>query len=202
MIALTGGIGSGKSTVAKALADRGAVILDADAIVRDLQMPGRPVFEAMVERWGSEIVDLCGQLDRQAVAAIVFNDKSELEALEQLIHPRVRQEMIDRISELATTDSIVVQDVPLLEKVMGDRRSEASTLVVDCPVDIALGRLMEYRGFSREDAEARIAAQISRQERVALADFVLDNGGDLEQLDAEIERCWQWIEGLPDTVWA
>jgi dephospho-CoA kinase len=201
LIALTGGIGSGKSTVAGALAAKGAVILDADAIVRDLQQPGRPVFEAMVERWGSAIVDGCGQLDRQGVAAIVFNDKAELEALEQLIHPRVRQEMTDRIAELATTDSIVVQDVPLLEKVMGDRRSVASTLVVDCPVDVAISRLMEYRGFSRDDAEARIAAQISREERVALADFVLDNGGDLEQLDAEIERCWRWIADLPDTVW-
>ena len=202
LIALTGGIGSGKSTVARALAVRGAVILDADVIVRDLQQPGQPVFLAMVERWGSEIVDETGQLNRQAVANIVFHDAAELEALEGLIHPRVREEMTARISQLSTTASVVVQDIPLLNKVMGDdRRSHGSTLVVDCPVEVAVDRLVEFRGFDRSDAEARVAAQISRQERVAMADFVVDNGGDLESLEKEIERCWRWIEALPPTPW-
>ncbi|MDH3294782.1 MAG: dephospho-CoA kinase, partial [Acidimicrobiia bacterium] len=162
LIALTGGIGSGKSTVAKALAGRGAVVLDADAIVRDLQRAGRPVYEAMVERWGPSIVAEDGELDRQAVAGIVFNDQAELTALEELIHPRVRREMIERIDQLSETDQVVVQDVPLLEKVMGGRRSAASVVVVDCPVEVAVDRLVEHRRFDRADAEARVAAQISR----------------------------------------
>jgi dephospho-CoA kinase len=202
LIALTGGIGAGKSTVSHALAARGAVVLDADAIVRDLQRPGRPVFDAMVERWGSGIVADGGNLDRQAVADIVFNDAAELEALETLIHPLVRREMSERIGELAGTDRVVVQDVPLLEKVMGDRRSAASVLVVDCPTDVAIERLVEHRGFDRAAAEARVAAQISREERLGMADFVIDNSRDLAALDGEIERCWQWIESLPPTPWS
>ena len=197
LIALTGGIGSGKSTVARALADRGAVVLDADAIVKDLQQPGRPVFEAMVERWGPGIVADDETLERQAVADIVFNDAAELRALEDMIHPKVREEMTNRITELSTTDSIVVQDVPLLEKVMGERRFGASVLVVDCPIEIAVERLIEHRGFDRVDAEARVAAQISREERLEMADFVVDNSGDLSDLEAEIDRCWEWITGLP-----
>ncbi len=201
LIALTGGIGSGKSTVAKALGQRGAVVLDADAIVRDLQQPGQAVFEAMVERWGEGIVQESGDLNRQAVADIVFNDADELQALEELIHPRVREEMTARIDELAQTDNVVIQDVPLLEKVMGDRRSAASVLVVDCPIEVAISRLVEYRGFDAEDARARIEAQISRDERKAMADFVIDNSGDLDDLQAEVERCWAWIETLPATRW-
>lgn len=201
LISLTGGIGSGKSTVARGLADRGAELLDADAIVREMQQPGRPVFEEMVQRWGGAIVAPSGELDRAAVAGIVFGDTEELQALEAMTHPAVRAEMTSRIGELAKTDRVVVQDVPLLEKVMGDRRSSSSIVVVDCPIDVAIDRLIEFRGFDRADAEARVSAQISRTERLALADFVVDNGGDLTDLDAEIERCWAWIQTLPPSDW-
>ncbi len=201
LISLTGGIGSGKSTAARGLADRGAELLDADAMVREMQRPGQPVFAAMVERWGADIVLPSGELDRGAVAAIVFNDADELEALEEMIHPAVRAEMGRRIDDLSKTDRVVVQDVPLLEKVMGDRRSSSSIVVVDCPVEVAIERLVEHRGFERADAEARVAAQISRSERLAMADFVVDNGADLEHLELEIDRCWSWINTLPPSNW-
>ncbi len=202
LISLTGGIGSGKSTVARALAERGAELLDADAMVKDMQRPGRPVFVAMVERWGADIVAPSGELDRAAVAAIVFNDDDELKALEEMIHPAVRAEMAARIDELAETDRVVVQDIPLLEKVVGDRRSASKVVVVDCPIEVAIERLVEHRGFDVTDARARVAAQISRQERRAMADFVIDNGGDLDQLRLEVDRCWRWIQTLPPTGWA
>ena len=201
LISLTGGIGSGKSTVARGLADRGAVLLDADAMVRDMQQPGQPVFVAMVDRWGTEILNAAGELDRAAVAGIVFNDTDELKMLESMIHPEVRAEMKRRIGELAVTDAVVVQDVPLLEKVMGERRGASSIVVVDCPVEVAIERLIEFRGFVRADAEARVAAQISRSERLSMADFVIDNSGGLDRLEAEIERCWAWIEALPPSDW-
>ncbi|MDH3302987.1 MAG: dephospho-CoA kinase [Acidimicrobiia bacterium] len=201
LISLTGGIGSGKSTVARGLAERGAVLLDADAMVREMQQPGQPVFVAMVDRWGTRIVAPSGELDRAAVAGIVFNDPDELAELEAMIHPEVRAEMRRRIDELAGTDAVVVQDVPLLEKVMGDRRTSSSIVVVDCPVETAIDRLIEFRGFDRADVEARVAAQISRSERVAMADFVVDNSGDLDHLEAEIDRCWAWIETLPPSDW-
>lgn len=201
LISLTGGIGSGKSTVARGLEDRGAVLLDADAMVRKMQQPGQPVFTAMVERWGAGILTPTGELDRAAVAEIVFNDADELTALEALTHPEVRAEMTRRIDELAETDAVVVQDVPLLEKVMGERRASSWIVVVDCPVEVAIERLIEFRGMDRTDAEARVAAQISRSKRVAMADFVVDNSGDLEQLKAEIARCWAWIETLPPSPW-
>ncbi len=201
LISLTGGIGSGKSTAARRLADRGAALLDADAMVREMQQPGRPVFAAMVERWGNEIVLPSGELDRAAVASIVFNDGAELAALEAMIHPEVRTEMTRRIDQMAGTDAVVIQDVPLLEKVMGERRSSASIVVVDCPVEVAIERLVRYRGFDRADAEARVATQISREDRRALADFVIDNSGDLDQLEVEVDRCWAWIHTLPPSDW-
>lgn len=201
LISLTGGIGSGKSTVARGLEDRGAVLLDADAMVREMQQRGQPVFTAMVERWGAGILTPTGELDRAAVAEIVFNDADELTALEALTHPEVRAEMTRRIDDLAETDAVVVQDVPLLEKVMGERRASSWIVVVDCPVEVAIERLIEFRGMDRTDAEARVAAQISRSKRVAMADFVVDNSGDLEQLKAEIARCWAWIETLPPSPW-
>ncbi len=201
LISLTGGIGSGKSTVARGLAERGAELLDADAMVREMQRPGQPVFVAMVERWGSDIVTPSGELDRAAVAGIVFGDAAELRELEAMIHPAVRVEMSRRIDDLACSDRVVVQDVPLLEKVMGDRRASSSIVVVDCPIEVAIERLVEFRGFDRADAEARVAAQISRAERLEMADFVVDNGGDLDHLEAEIDRCWTWIQTLPPSDW-
>lgn len=198
---MTGGIGSGKSSVSERLAARGAAIVDADAVVKELQEPGQPVFAAMVERWGDRILDDDGRLDRPAVAAIAFGDPDELKALNELVHPPVQAEVRRRVDELASTDRVVVYDVPLLAEGKSDRRGASAVIVVDLPVELAIDRLVEHRGFDRADAEARIAAQASRTDRLALADFVIDNSGTVDDLDAEVERCWQWLENLAPTPW-
>lgn len=206
LIGLTGGIGSGKSSVSARLEGLGAALIDADAIVRELQRPGEAVFDAMVERWGTQIVASDGSLDRAAVAGIVFSDTSELEAIEAIVHPVLRKEMDRRIEELSTTDRVVVLDIPLLAESRAkdgalNARGTSAIVVVDCPIDLAVSRLVEHRGFEENDARARVAAQASREDRRALADFVVDNSGDEATLDAEVERCWAWIMTLDPTPW-
>ena len=201
LVALTGGIGSGKSSVSERLAARGAVIVDADEVVKKLQQPGEPVYQAMVERWGDRIVAEDGSLDRAAVAGIVFNDEAELKALNALVHPAVRAEMRAQTEAVAHTDHVVVLDIPLLAEGGSDRRGASAVIVVDLPPEVAIERLMTFRGFDRADAEARIAAQASRQDRLAMADFVIDNSGDLDALEAEVERCWGWLAVMDPTPW-
>ena len=206
LIGLTGGNGSGKSSVSSRLESRGAALIDADAIVRDLQQPDQPVFEAMVDRWGQRIVADDGSLDRAEVAGIVFSDKAELKAIEKIVHPALREEMDRRIEALSVTDRVVILDIPLLaesRKKEGalDARGTSAIIVVDCPVDIAVARLIEHRGFDEEDARARVAAQATRDERRALADFIVDNSGDEAGLDAEVDRCFSWLETLGPTPW-
>jgi dephospho-CoA kinase len=196
LIGLTGGIGSGKSTVSALLADRGAVVIDADAVTKELQQPGTLVFEAMVERFGDRIVAADGTLDRQAVADIVFNDVAELTALNSIVHPAVGKEIFRRIQERIETDDVVVLDVPLLGK--NGLYQVDGVLVVDTPIDVAVERLVEHRGMDEADARARIANQISRAERVAGADMVVDNGGSEADLDDQLPKVWAWIESLPD----
>ncbi len=197
LVVLTGGIGAGKSSVSGAMASRGAVIVDADAIVKQLQQPGGAIHRAMVDRWGATIVADDGALDRQAVADIVFNDADELKALNEIVHPETRTEMRRQAEANAGTDRIVVLDIPLLAgRDDAAKRGASAIVVVDCPVEVAIERLVEHRGFERADAEARIANQVGRDERLGWADFVVDNGGDLDQLAAEIERCWTWLQTL------
>lgn len=198
VIGLTGGIGSGKSTVSSLLADRGAAVVDADAIVHELQRPGTPVFAAMVERFGSAVVAADGTLDREAVAALVFGDHPDAAAnladLNAIVHPAVGQEIADRLTALAETDRLVVLDVPLM--VESGRRGHAALLVVDCPPDVAVARLVEQRGMSEEDARGRLARQVAREERLAAADFVIDNSGDLEHLRRQVDRAWEWMQSI------
>ena len=195
VVGLTGGIGAGKSTVSAALRERGAVVVDADAITKELQQPGRPVFEAMVARWGDGIVAADGTLDRPAVAAIVFNDPAALGELNAMVHPAVGAEIARRLEAAAGTDQVVVLDIPLL--VEGGRHATAGVLVVDCPVETQVERLVAQRGMSEEDARARIASQATREERLARADFVIDNGGPPDALPPQIDAAWAWIESLP-----
>jgi dephospho-CoA kinase len=200
VVGLTGGIGSGKSTVSALLAARGAVIVDADAIVRDLQRAGQPVFEKMVERFGTGIVGVDGELDRAAVAAVVFADPEVLKELNGIVHPAVGTEIRRRVAEQATTDNVVVLDIPLLAE--GDGRSRypvAGVIVVDTPVDVAVDRLVRQRGLSEEDARARMARQVSREDRLKIADRVVDNSGDRAALEAQIDDLWAWIHTLPST---
>lgn len=196
VVGLTGGIGSGKSTVSSLLAARGAVIIDADAIVRELQAPGGEAYVAMVERFGSGIVGPDGELDRPAIAALVFEDEAARLDLNKIVHPLVGREMATRMAAQAQTDNIVVLDIPLLAERGRGAYPVAGVIVVDCPVDVAVARLMEFRGFTEDDARARVAAQISREERRAIADVVIDNGGTLEQLEAQIDGVWAWLEEL------
>ena len=197
VIGLTGGIGSGKSTVSAALAERGAVVVDADAITRELQGPGQPVLAAMVERFGPQILRPDGTLDRQAVADVVFVDAEALADLNAIVHPAVGAEIAGRLAALAETDDVVILDVPLL--VESGRDDMAGTIVVDTDPEVAVERLVAHRGFAEADARARIARQASREDRLAKADFVIDNGGDLDALTPQIDRCWAWIEGLRPT---
>lgn len=196
LVALTGGIGAGKSSASARLEHRGAALIDADAVVKELQQPGQAVHAAMVERWGEGIVAEDGQLDRQAIANIVFNDEDELKALNALVHPVVRKEMNRQAESFRDTDRVVILDIPLLNEGDAQKRGAVGVIVVDCPPETAIERLVTHRGFDRADAEARMAAQASREERLGLADFVVDNGGDLAQLGAEIERCWNWLMSL------
>lgn len=194
LLGLTGGIGSGKSTVSAALAARGAVIIDADAITRELQAPGTEVFAEMVQRFGDGIVEADGTLDRQAVAAIVFSDPAALADLNRIVHPRVGAEISRRLQAAAMGDDVVILDVPLL--VETGRDDMVGTIVVDLDPEVAVRRLVEQRGFDEVDARARIARQASREERRQHADFVIDNSGSREALEAEVSRCWSWIESL------
>lgn len=197
---LTGGIGSGKSTVSSLLNARGATIIDADAIVRHLQRPGELVFEAMVERWGTQVVAEDGSLDRARVGEIVFNDSSELDALNALVHPAVAEETARLVDEVSETDAVVIHDIPLLVLPGGklltsrDHTQWRGIIVVDTPIDVAVDRVVSSRGMDREAVEARMAAQATREERRAAADFVIDNSGDLDALEAQVAELWEWIE--------
>ena len=193
-IGLTGGIGAGKSTVAQLLVARDAVLIDADVIVRDLQQPGATVFVQMVERFGSAIVRADGALDRAAVAEIVFSDKEQLAALNAIVHPAVTDEMTRRRQALAPTDATVVLDIPLL--IETNYSDLDAVVVVDVDPEIAIRRLVEHRGFSESDARARVANQASRVDRLAIADFVIDNSGSLDEVRERVAACWQWICSL------
>lgn len=193
-IGLTGGIGSGKSTVAAMLVERGAVLLDADAMVRELQMQGMPVLAAMVQRWGDRILDAAGGLDRQAVADIVFADPDELTALNLIVHPAVGDEMTRRRAELSGTDATVILDIPLL--VESGHKGLAGIVVVDVDPEVAVERLVAGRGFTATDARNRISRQASRSQRLERADLVVDNSGTLDDLVHQVDLAWEWIATL------
>jgi dephospho-CoA kinase len=195
LVGLTGGIGSGKSTVSALLADKGAVIIDADAITRELQQAGTEVFNAIVDRFGPEVVASDGTLDRPALAAVVFTDAQAKKDLEAIVHPAVGAEMIKRLQDLAETDHVVVYDVPLL--VEAKRSGYGAVIVVDVDPEIAVRRLVEQRGMDEADARARIANQASRQERAAVADRVIDNSGTLGDLRRQVDEVWVWLASLP-----
>jgi dephospho-CoA kinase len=195
VVGLTGGIGSGKSTVSAMLADHGAVVIDADAITRELQEPGTEVFTAMVDRFGQHIVAADGSLDRQAVADMVFNDPDALADLNAIVHPAVGLEIANRLAAAAdapvpagATAPIVVLDVPLL--VETGRTDMAAVIVVDTHPDVQMHRLVNQRGLDAADAAARMARQATRQQRLDRADHVIDNTSDLDHLRAETDRVW------------
>ncbi len=189
-IAVTGGIGSGKSSVTARLAERGAVVIDADRIAREVVEPGTPGLAAVVAEFGTGILTPDGALDRPAMAAIVFSDEEGRRALEAIVHPLVGRRSHELL-EAAPDDALVVYDVPLLAESADLGRVEGfdRVVVVTAPVEVRVRRLVE-RGLAEADARARVAAQASDDARLAIADLVVDNGGDLAALDAEVDRLW------------
>ena len=199
VLGLTGGIGAGKSTVAGLLTERGAPVIDADAVTRDLQRPGQPVYSAIVDHFGAGVTAPDGSLDRRALAEVVFADPAALAELEALTHPEVAAAIAGRLAAAAGgADEVMVLDVPLLFET-GNYRVDG-VVVVDCPTEIAVRRLVEGRGMAEGDVRARMARQATREERLAGADFVIDNGGPPERLASEVERAWTWIQGLESTA--
>jgi dephospho-CoA kinase len=197
MVALTGGIGSGKSTVAERLARRGAVLVDADAIAREVVEPGTPALAALAERFGDGILAGDGTLDRGALARVAFADDESRAALEGITHPAINDEFTRRLRD-APADAIVICDVPLLvESTQARSRGYELVIVVEAPRDVRLQRL-EARGVPRDDAERRMAAQASDEDRRKLATYVIDNGGDLATLEPQVDAVWRDLERRRD----
>lgn len=174
-------------------------MIEADAVVHGLQVPGQPVFDAIVGRFGDGVLTVDGELDRGALAAIVFHDDAVRRELEALVHPAVLVEMGRLRLEAEARGDVVVLDIPLLAEAGPEAKVRwglDGVVVVDCPVDVAVARLVGSRGMTDDDARARVYAQASRKDRLAAADFVVDNSGDLAYLESEVARCWAWIQTL------
>jgi dephospho-CoA kinase len=195
LVGLTGGIGSGKSTVSSLLEGKGAIIIDADAIVREVQLPGSPVLAELVAKFGPEVLAADGSLDRQAVANIVFTDPDALKALNAIVHPAVGKEMNQRMIAQRSTNNVVILDIPLLTE--NPREGLQGKIVVDVPVEVQVERLIKFRDFEETDARARISRQATREQRLLTADFVIDNSHDLESLIPQIDKVWDWLVSLP-----
>jgi dephospho-CoA kinase len=200
VVGLTGGIGSGKSTVCEMLASRGAKIIDADKITHELQQPGTDVFTEMVEAFGPGILSPDGTLDRAATGRIVFADASKRERLQQIVWPRVGARVAELVRS-AGDDEVVVLDVPLMAEstaastdtsTSSSRRFAQKIIVVDASPETQL-RHLEAKGVARADAEARMAAQVSREERLELADYVINNDGSMDELESRVEEVWREI---------
>jgi dephospho-CoA kinase len=186
-IGLTGGIGSGKSTVSALLAERGAVIVDADRIAREVVEPGTPGLAAVVSAFGEGVVGPDGGLDRAALAAVVFADAEARARLDGIVHPLVRARAAEVVAA-APPDAVLVHDIPLLVETGQAGRYEL-VLVVQADLDTRVARLVA-RGMTEDDARARIAAQATDEQRAAVADLVLDNSGTREELAAQVSRFW------------
>jgi dephospho-CoA kinase len=190
-VGLTGNIASGKSTVARLLADRGATIIDADELARQAVEPGTLAFDRILERWGSHVIGGDGTLDRAKLRRIVFEDQEELEVLNGIVHPQVallREELLDAARERG--DRVVVSDIPLLfeNDLAGDFEC---ILLVDAPRELRLERLVRDRGLSTTEAMAMIAAQMPAELKRARAHHVIENGGSREALERRVDEVWQ-----------
>jgi dephospho-CoA kinase len=196
-VGLTGGIGSGKSAVSARLAALGAVVLDADKAARAVVEPGTPGLAQVAETFGPAVLTQDGSLDRAKLAAIVFGDKAALAKLNAIVHPLVHQHM--RAAEEAAIAAggarlVIVHDVPLLAE--GGRGTEFDlVVVVDVPAEVQLERLSAQRGMPEDQARARMAAQATREQRLAVADIVIDNSGTLADLDRRVAEVWSDLSG-------
>jgi dephospho-CoA kinase len=188
---LTGGIGSGKSSVAQLLRDLGATVVDADVLAREVVAPGTEGLAQVARTFGPQVIGSDGALDREAMAEVVFADPSARQRLEAIIHPRVRARAteIEAAARAGDPAAVVVHDVPLLVET-GQQQSYDVVLVVDVEPEVQVRRLVEQRGMAQEQARARIAAQIDRQARLAAADVVIDNSGTRDDLARRVRQVW------------
>ena len=191
-IGLTGGIGSGKSTVGQLLAERGAVVIDSDVLSREVVAVGTSGLAEIVEVFGAGVLTPLGELDRAAMGRLVFGDAAARATLEAIVHPRVRARG-EQIESAAAPGAVVVHDIPLLvETGQADRFD--TVIVVDAPDDVQVERLTASRAMTREEARSRIAAQASREQRLAAADHVVVNDGSRDQLEAAVDEVWAKLD--------
>lgn len=194
-VGLTGGIGSGKSEVARLLASYGAVVIDADALAREVVAPGTPGLARVVEEFGADVLTAGGALDRERMGRLVFADPDARQRLEAIVHPLVA-ERAAALMAAAPADAVVVYDVPLL--VENDLASRYDVVVVvDAPDDVRVERLVRLRGMSEADARARLASQASREARLAVADVVVDNASSLPALQRRVREVWDALLARP-----
>jgi dephospho-CoA kinase len=188
-VGLTGGVASGKSTVSAMLAELGAVVIDADLLAREVVAAGTDGLAEIVEQFGPDVLTGDGELDRPAMGALVFGDAERRKALEAIIHPRVRRRGRELEAE-APADAVVVHDIPLLAET-GQAQNFDAVIVVDVPTEVQVERMTTLRGLTREDAEARVAAQADRDQRLAIATQVIDNTGTIEALRARVAEVFE-----------
>lgn len=192
-VGLTGGIASGKSTVSAILRELGAVVIDADQLARDVVAAGTPGLAAVVDEFGPEVLTSTGELDRPAVAKIVFVDDAARKRLEGIIHPLVFEE-VGRLEAEAPGGAVVVHDIPLLAE-SGRADTFDAVIVVDAPPEVQVERMMRDRGWTAEEARARIDAQASREDRLAIATYVVENTGTQEDLRRKVTEVFSELAG-------
>lgn len=193
LIGLTGNIACGKSTVARMLAEKGAYIIDADAIAHEVIRKGTPAYESILRRFGEGILGPDGEIDRRRLGAIVFQDPLALRDLEAIVHPAVLEEIQRRIQACSEAPAIVIEAIKLIES--GFARACDTLWVVTCPEPEQIRRLMIDRGLTEEEARLRVHAQPPQEEKIRHADVVIDNSGDLEVTRRQVEQAWRkWVD--------
>jgi dephospho-CoA kinase len=195
LIGLTGAIGSGKSSVSALFARKGAIIIDGDGIAKQLQQKGSATLQKMVDEFGDILLET-GELDRAKVAQLVFGDADLLKRLNAIMHPAISAEILRQIEANTATENVVVLDMPLL--VENPREGMSGLVVVDVDPEVAISRLVQFRNMNEDDARRRMASQASREDRLKVADRVIDNSGSPDALDAQVDEVWDWFSTLPN----
>ena len=195
LIGLTGAIGSGKSSVSALFERKGAIIIDGDGIAKQLQQQGSPTLQKLVDEFGDILLD-SGELDRAKVAKLVFGDAEMLKRLNAIMHPAIGVEILRQIELNIATDNVVVLDMPLLAE--NPRDGMSGLVVVDVDPEVAISRLVQFRNMNEEDARRRMASQASREDRLKVADRIIDNSGSPEDLGSQVDDVWDWFATLPN----